>query len=173
MSDTLIVFHQFTALAAHHIDEAVARAEADPDLLRLRSGLEETPLHFLAVENHLGAVARLIAAGASVDVVNFCGSSPLLETTTLGYIAMCRLLLEHGADPSVKNNVGVTALSAAAMRNHAELFTLLLPYCTRDINDYFNDLDAEELQGRTGNRIRVRCSELGLRVSAEHGDVTL
>jgi ankyrin repeat protein len=168
MSDTRVAFAHFIALAVHRIDEAVARAKADPGLLHLRSGLDETPLHYLVVENQLNPVARLIRAGASVDVVNFCGSSPLLEAAMLGYVPMCKLLLEHGANPSVANNVDATPLSVAALRNHDELFTLLLPFCSRDINEYFSELDASELQRRTDHPIQRQCQHLGLRAGYEN-----
>jgi ankyrin repeat protein len=150
-------------LVINQPDEAMALARKNPDLLLLRSGLEETPLHFLVVENHLPAVVRLIAAGASVQAVNFCRSSPLLESVKLGYLEMSRLLLEQGADPIVMNTIGETALSVAALKGDDAHFSLLLPHCSGDINDYFSDVDATGLLAGLDDPLKARCRALGLR----------
>ena len=71
---------------------------AEPHLMAERTGLGETPLHYLAVENQLDAVRRLIARGASVNTVNECHSTPLSDAASLGYEEMVGLLLDHGAD---------------------------------------------------------------------------
>jgi hypothetical protein len=55
---------------------AKSLVEADPSLLDLRTGLGETALYFLAVENYASGVQVLIDLGASVNVANMFGSSP-------------------------------------------------------------------------------------------------
>jgi ankyrin repeat protein len=156
-------FHTFTRLAMHSPDEALALAKAVPGLLLLRSGLDETPLHYLVVEDRVKPVARLIEAGASVNVVNFCGSSPLIEAVKCRYGDMSRLLLEHHADTAVENNIGETALSVAALQMNATMFELLLPYCPGDINGFFDDLAAMELLERPADPIQTQCRALGLK----------
>lgn len=76
----------------------MALLDAEPHLMAERTGLGETPLHYLAVENQLEAVKLLIARGASVNTVNECSSTPLSDAASLGYEEMVGLLLEHGAD---------------------------------------------------------------------------
>lgn len=159
-------FRSFIWLVVNQPDEAMALAKENPDLLLLRSGLDETPLHFLVVENHLMAVARLIAVGASVQVVNFVRSSPLVESVKLGYLEMSRLLLEHGADPTVMNNMGETALSVAARKGDDALFSLLLTHCPGDINDYFGDIEAMGLLARLDDPLEARCRALGLKLDS-------
>lgn len=70
---------------------------AEPHLMSERTGPGETPLHYLAVENQVEAVKLLIAAGASVNTLNECHSTPLCDAASLGYADMVDLLLDHGA----------------------------------------------------------------------------
>lgn len=76
----------------------MALLNAEPQLIAERTGLGETPLHYLAVENQLDAVRLLIARGASVNTVNECHSTPLSDAASLGYEEMVALLLDSGAD---------------------------------------------------------------------------
>jgi ankyrin repeat protein len=48
------------------------------------------------------------------NVLNRIGSTPFLQAAKLGDVPYMRLLLEHGADPSIKTEEGATALMAAA-----------------------------------------------------------
>lgn len=75
--------------------------KTNPALLEARTGLHETPLHYLAVEDHLQAVRRLINAGAAVNTLNSCGATPLSEAASLGYTDMVESLLSAGAQLSV------------------------------------------------------------------------
>src|SRR3954470_25039144 len=50
-----------------------------PEVLNLRTGLGETALHYLAVENYADAVELLIDLGADVNVKNEFGKSALQE----------------------------------------------------------------------------------------------
>jgi ankyrin repeat protein len=78
--------------------EALREAlRAEPELLEERTGLGETPLHFLTVENQLDAVAVLVDAGAQVNTINSCGGTPLSEAASLGYVEMVNFLLSRGA----------------------------------------------------------------------------
>ncbi len=76
----------------------MALLSVEPRLINERTGLGETPLHYLVVENQLDAVRLLIARGAVVNTVNGCGSTPLSDAASLGYDEMVGLLLDHGAD---------------------------------------------------------------------------
>jgi len=75
----------------------MALLNAEPQLMNERTGLGETPLHYLAVENQLDAVRLLIARGAAVSTLNECRTTPLSDAASLGYDEMVGLLLDHGA----------------------------------------------------------------------------
>lgn len=90
--------HRLIAAAFDSPGALRALVNAEPNLLTERTGLGETPLHYLAVENQYEAVQLLIARGASVNTVNDCGSTPLSDAASLGYEELVQLLLDHGAE---------------------------------------------------------------------------
>ena len=80
-------------------DEPRARelVEADPAILMLRSGLGETALHYLAVENYANAVQLLINLGAEVNVKNDFGNSALEEAIKVEATETIDVLRRAGA----------------------------------------------------------------------------
>ncbi len=81
--------------------------ELDPDGLNL--------LDFAVLANHLEAAQALIAAGVPVNQADQFGYTPLLYASTIdfGDSRMVDLLLHAGADPSIRNKEGRTALAQA------------------------------------------------------------
>src|SRR4051812_36334747 len=68
-----------------------------PEVLDLRTGLGETALHYLAVENYAGAVQLLIDLGAAVNVTNTFGASALEEAMQVNAAATVDVLRRAGA----------------------------------------------------------------------------
>jgi ankyrin repeat protein len=68
-----------------------------PEVLNLRTGLGETALHYLAVENHADAVQLLIDLGAEVNVKNQFGASALEEAIQVEAKATVEFLRRAGA----------------------------------------------------------------------------
>jgi ankyrin repeat protein len=79
------------------VDEGLRLLKSEPDLIRARDGLGETPLHYLAVENQLDSVRALVEHGAQVNTLNECGGTPLSEAASLGYVELVKYLLSVGA----------------------------------------------------------------------------
>jgi ankyrin repeat protein len=79
-------------------DEMIKLVRAEPHLLEARTGLGETPLHYLVVENQLRAVVLLVEVGASINTVRSVGGTPLSEAASLGYTEMVEFLLSRGAE---------------------------------------------------------------------------
>ena len=67
-----------------------------PEVLSLRTGLGETALHYLAVENYADAVQLLIDLGADVNVRNNFGKSPLQEAVQVGAAQTVDVLCRAG-----------------------------------------------------------------------------
>lgn len=93
--------HRMIAAAFESLDALRELISNEPQLIAERTGLGETPLHYLAVENQVEAVRLLAEKGASVNTVNKCGGTPLSEAASLGYEELVSFLLESGAQLSL------------------------------------------------------------------------
>lgn len=104
--------------------ESVSKAEyllrGHPELLEAkRSHNKETPLHWLAVENYLEAVAFLIGQGANVNTRGL-SQTPLIDAASVGHAEMVSLLLAHGADARAADDIEGTGLHYVARNGHTE-----------------------------------------------------
>lgn len=80
---------------------------------------ECSPLHLAANSGGVEMVARLLALGSDVEVVDRRGMTPLHMAASRGNEAVVDLLLEHGADVSATWNDGLTPLHLAARNGSA------------------------------------------------------
>lgn len=115
-------FYELRDLFLGQPEEAYRRIRRDHGLLRIRSGLGETPLHWMSVENAPSVVDSLIALGSEIDSTNNFGSTPLQEAAQLGHTEICRQLLAHGASPCHVNHAGDSVLTSAShLKRHRDL----------------------------------------------------
>ena len=118
------------ALEQRHTDVAQALIDHAADV-NARSEGGFTPLLFASRQGDLEAVRILLAAGAHVNDVTpshtntrdqydkgapVGGMTPLLMAAASGHEALAIFLLDHGADPNVADDSGVTALHYALLR---------------------------------------------------------
>ena len=80
------------------LDEARELLRREPALVCALTGLGETPLHFLAVEDQLDAVKLLVEHGAKIDTLNRFGDSALAETASLGHVETLAWMLAKRRD---------------------------------------------------------------------------
>ena len=71
------------------------------------------PLHYAASFGHLQIMQMLLDAHAYIDAESPNGSTPLMMAAQYGTASAVKLLLEGGADPLVKNQLGLTAIDFA------------------------------------------------------------
>lgn len=83
----------------------------------------ETVLHVAAAGGHLDIVEKLVEHGADVNAVARQGTA-LMQGAF--YPAICRFLLEHGADPNLADADGDTPLMRAAQMRKVEIAEMLL-----------------------------------------------
>jgi ankyrin repeat protein len=83
----------------------------------------------------------------SANWVNFDGQTAFIRAALAGDITLMRLLLQHGADPTIKTNEGSTALMAAAGVNFVVSQTF-----TRSNDEY---LEAAKLCLEKGNDVNA------------------
>ena len=75
-----------------------------------------TPLHYAAssgADDAPAMVALLLEHSAYIDAASPNGTTPLMMAAQYGKIDVARLLLREGADPTLKNQQGLTALDFA------------------------------------------------------------
>lgn len=74
------------------------------------------PLHYAAsggTEEHLRIASYLLENHAYIDATSPNGTTPLMMAAQYGSTDMVKLLLEEGADPTLKNRLGLTAVNFA------------------------------------------------------------
>jgi hypothetical protein len=102
---------------------------AHPDL-SIRNRFGGTSLIPASERGHVDYVERVLQTGIDVDHVNSLGWTALLEAVILGdggpdHQQIVRLLLAAGADPSIGDKDGITALEHARARGHTAIAGLL------------------------------------------------
>lgn len=72
-----------------------------------------TPLHYAATGGHVAIVRLLLDNNAYIDAASPNGSTPLMMAAMYGTVDAVKLLVESGADPTLKNDLGLTAIDFA------------------------------------------------------------
>ena len=89
-----------------------------PQLVAQGAAIERdgwTPLHYAATGPEPATVAWLLERGARVDSRSPNGTTPLMMAARYGSEASVDLLLRHGADPKLKNQLGIMAADFARL----------------------------------------------------------
>ena len=105
--------HQFINAAVLDQDKAREMLRKTPTLLKARYRLNETPLHFLAIENYPGGVRFLGQLGMDVNAVNEFGDTALVDAVVLTNLPMVEELLQLGANPNVTSKLRTNPLQWA------------------------------------------------------------
>jgi ankyrin repeat protein len=108
-----------------------AESEGDAAMVRALLDLGETPprdavrrLVFL-LQDDTEVLARLVAAGADVDARGYGETTALIESAANGMADLVRVLLASGADRSLVDGEGKTALDWAYEADEPEIIALL------------------------------------------------
>ncbi len=85
----------------------------------------ESLVHGVVYED-LELVAACLAAGQDVNArINDDGDTPILAACDVGNAEIVKLLLAHGADPNLPNDVGMYPLHYAAMGDSVDVLALM------------------------------------------------
>ena len=88
----------------------------------------KTALAIACFDGSYEAAEALCAHGAELDArTDYSQSTPLMWAAGGGHTKICEMLLALGADPSLKNKDGDTALDRARAGNEPECAALLQP----------------------------------------------
>ena len=83
-----------------------------------------TPLHYAATKGHIQIMRLLLEHHAYIDALSPNGTTPLMMAAHYGTAQATKLLLEEGADPTLVNQLGLSALDFArrAQNNDAAAY---------------------------------------------------
>ncbi|MGE4243037.1 ankyrin repeat domain-containing protein [Ramlibacter sp.] len=84
-----------------------------------------TPLHYAATNGHLDVMAFLLEHHAFVDSESPNKTTPLMMAAHYGSIEAVKLLLDEGADPTLKNELGLTAIDFANRTQRRDVVELV------------------------------------------------
>lgn len=83
------------------------------------------PLHYAATHGHLALMQLLLDEHAYIDAESPNGSTPLMMAAHYGSREAVQLLLEAGADPLLKNRLGLSAIDFALRANRRDMADLI------------------------------------------------
>ena len=110
-------------IAAYLSDAVSALALIEKEAEINRTGW--TALHYAAASGSVAIVRSLLDHAAYIDAESPNQTTPLMMAARAGHKAVVLLLLEEGADASLKNALGLTAADFARSQGQLELVTLL------------------------------------------------
>ena len=133
--DTLIAWRKIDVEARNPADES-------PLMIASLNGLTEvaqkliakgadvnktgwTPLHYASTKGHLQLISLLLDNYAYIDAGSPNGTTPLMMAAFYGTPAAVKVLLNAGADPSIKNDQGLTAVDFAQRNSRQDSAELI------------------------------------------------
>ncbi|KAM6948292.1 transient receptor potential cation channel subfamily A member 1a [Aplochiton taeniatus] len=142
------------------------------DIINIRDGASQTPLHRTTIFDHHELAEYLISKGADVNSIDCKGHTPLLLATSCSAWKTVNLLLSHGANLNIRDKAGCNFLHLAILQPKG--LRNLSPEVLQ-LSDVGKLLCAEDSEGCTPLLYACRLgvpdsvnNMLGLNVSLDH-----
>jgi ankyrin repeat protein len=130
----------FEASALGKTDVVAQHLTRDPNLINAYAEDGFQPLGLASFFGHYETAEALIKAGAAIDSQskNPLSAAPIQSAAAAGHVKIVMLLLNHKANPNVREQGGYTPLHAAAQNGDAQMIRSLL-YNGADLGARSND----------------------------------
>jgi ankyrin repeat protein len=126
MSGTDKRWYEFRdAVRRRQYDVAQRLLAGDRQILNLRSGIGETVLHFLAVENHATGVGWLHGKGADLNTKNKFGTPVVFEVAKLDYKDLFVWFVENGVDLKAVDQDGQGLVAHLGEFGHSKMIAFV------------------------------------------------
>jgi len=128
LADKTVAINIFEAAATGKINNVIRLLARDPNLVNRHAEDGFQPLGLASFFGHYDVAEYLVKAGASINSKSHNGlkAAPIQSAAAGGHRKIVRMLLEHGADPNIREQGGYTPLHAAAQNGDAETIRALL-----------------------------------------------
>jgi uncharacterized protein len=128
LADKTVGLTIFEAAATGKINNIIRLLARDPSLVNSYAEDGFQPLGLACFFGHLDTAEYLVRVGASVNAQSRNGlrAAPIQSAAAGGHHQIVKMLLQHGADPNVREQGGYTPLHAAAQNGDDEMIRVLL-----------------------------------------------
>ena len=128
LADKTVAITIFEAAATGKINNVIRLLARDPNLVNAYSEDGFHPLGLACFFGHFDVAEYLVKAGAGINSRsnNRLKAAPIQSAASRGHRKIVRMLLEHGADPNIREQGGYTPLHAAAQNGDDEMIRLLI-----------------------------------------------
>lgn len=108
-----LIKDEFCLLQLNNFEIAADILQRSPELIKQRDSRGNTPLHYAAKHGRTDLISLYLRYTSNVDVLNWIHWTPLHESAFGPHRATVQYLINCGADCSIKNIEGMTALQVA------------------------------------------------------------
>ena len=128
LADKTVAISIFEAAATGKINNIIRLLARDPSLVNAYTDDGFQPLGLACFFGYLDSAEYLVKAGAPVNAQSRNGlkAAPIQSAAAGGHRKIVKMLLEHNADPNIREQGGFTPLHAAAQNNDEEMIRILL-----------------------------------------------
>jgi len=128
LADKTVAINIFEAASTGKINNIIRLLARDPLLVSAYAEDGFQPLGLACFFGHLDSAEYLVKAGAPINVHsrNELGAAPIHSAVAGRHRRIVKMLLEHRADPNIREQNGYTPLHAAAQNGDEEMIRTLL-----------------------------------------------
>ncbi len=128
LADKTVAINIFEASATGKINNIIRLLAREPKLVSAYAEDGFQPLGLACFFGHLDSAEYLVKAGAPINALsrNELRAAPIQSAAAGGYRKIVKMLLEHHADPNIREQGGYTPLHTAAQNGDDEMIRTLL-----------------------------------------------